>query len=102
MIQLPLPADFNRREIIRAIDPAKDVYSNEMVVVGVKFITNSQFPFPNSDLAVKIRYQHPAVPCQVEAIFAPELKVRFKKPQRAVTPGQSAVFYLGDKVIGVV
>lgn len=43
MIQLLLPADFDRQEIIRATDPDKDVYSDEMVVVGANFIPNSQF-----------------------------------------------------------
>ncbi len=51
-------------------------------------------------LTVKIRYQHPAVECQVKNISNKELRVKFKKLQRAITPGQSAVFYLGDEVVG--
>jgi len=55
-------------------------------------------------LSVKIRYRHPDFPCVIARSEATQqfdkVKVLFKKPQRAVTPGQSAVFYAGDKVIG--
>ena len=49
---------------------------------------------------VKIRYNHPGS----EAIVTPkgkeELEVRFKIPQKAITPGQAAVLYQGDRVLG--
>lgn len=48
---------------------------------------------------VKIRYNHTQSLAQAAA-FNKQLRVRFKAPQFAVTPGQSAVFYLKDKVLG--
>ena len=50
-------------------------------------------------LKVKIRYNHKEMPADV--IFEKKkIKVRFKKPQFAITPGQSAVFYNKDIVVG--
>jgi tRNA-specific 2-thiouridylase len=51
---------------------------------------------------VKIRNKHAAAPATLYP-GAPEgarVEVRFDEPQRAVTPGQGAVFYSGDLVLG--
>ena len=49
---------------------------------------------------VKIRHNHPGALAQVEARGASEAVVTFHQPQRAITPGQAAVFYDGDEVLG--
>ncbi|MBM4046051.1 MAG: tRNA 2-thiouridine(34) synthase MnmA, partial [Planctomycetes bacterium] len=54
---------------------------------------------PLSVLA-KIRYQHEAAPAVVEPWEEGRVKVTFDQPQHAVTPGQAAVFYDGDAVVG--
>jgi len=51
-------------------------------------------------LDVKIRYATPAEPAIVTWQDTRTLLVRFRSPQRAVSPGQSAVLYQGDRVIG--
>ena len=48
----------------------------------------------------RIRYRHTAVPATVSPIGHDSAVVRFDQPQAAVTPGQGAVFYRGDQVIG--
>lgn len=51
--------------------------------------------------AVKIRNKHLAAPATLyPAAEATRVEVRFDEPQRAVTPGQAAVFYDGDLVLG--
>jgi tRNA-specific 2-thiouridylase len=51
--------------------------------------------------AVKIRNRHAAAPATLYPTGEPSrVEVRFDEPQRAVTPGQAAVFYDGDLVLG--
>ncbi|HNY42113.1 MAG TPA: tRNA 2-thiouridine(34) synthase MnmA [Bryobacteraceae bacterium] len=50
---------------------------------------------------VKIRYKHAAAPAMLIPRGDPtRIEVRFDKPQRAITPGQAAVFYAGDTLLG--
>ena len=49
---------------------------------------------------VRIRYQGDDIPCAVEALGDAEVRVEFRSPQRAVAPGQSAVLYRGDELLG--
>ena len=49
---------------------------------------------------VKIRYQHAPAPATVTQTDSDALHVVFDVPQRAIAPGQSAVIYDGDTVIG--
>jgi tRNA-uridine 2-sulfurtransferase len=49
---------------------------------------------------VKIRHRHDPAWATLRAIGADEVEVRFDEPVRAVTPGQAAVFYLEDEVVG--
>ena len=50
--------------------------------------------------AVKTRYRQTDVPCTIEPIDDESIKVIFDEPQIAVTPGQSAVFYLDEVCLG--
>jgi len=49
---------------------------------------------------VKIRHKHEPAAATVEALADSRARVRFDSPQRAVTPGQAAVFYEADLVLG--
>ena len=49
---------------------------------------------------VKTRYRQTDVPCIIEPIDDESIKVIFDEPQIAVTPGQSAVFYLNEVCLG--
>jgi tRNA-specific 2-thiouridylase len=49
---------------------------------------------------VKIRYRAPAAQATVEPLPHRKVRVVFDEPQRAVTPGQAAVFYDGDVCLG--
>lgn len=49
---------------------------------------------------VQIRHRHPAAPATVSPLGDGRVQVSFDAPQYAVTPGQAAVFYSGDDVLG--
>jgi tRNA-specific 2-thiouridylase len=49
---------------------------------------------------VRIRYRGDGVPCVAEALGHDRVRVEFRVAQRAVAPGQSAVLYRGDEVLG--
>jgi len=52
------------------------------------------------EATVKIRYRAPDVRCRLEEAGSGQVAVSFFQPQAAVTPGQAAVFYQGDEVLG--
>jgi tRNA-specific 2-thiouridylase len=52
------------------------------------------------DLSVKIRYSHPGTHATVTPLENGRARVQLHEPQKAVTPGQAAVFYDGDIVVG--
>src|SRR5215510_8290473 len=51
-------------------------------------------------VSVKIRHRHEPAPARLEKSGEDVLLVTFDQPQRAITPGQAAVFYDGDIVVG--
>jgi tRNA-specific 2-thiouridylase len=57
-------------------------------------------PAPGEPVAVQIRSRHAAAEARVVAAGADAFEIAFDVPQPAVTPGQSAVLYRGDVVIG--
>ncbi|RQD68663.1 MAG: tRNA 2-thiouridine(34) synthase MnmA [Halanaerobium sp. MSAO_Bac5] len=75
------------------------VFSKALIAEDINII-----PFSSLDgkmeVAAQIRYNSYPVPAVIENIGEDKIKVEFKEPQRAVTPGQSVVFYLDDLVLG--
>ena len=57
---------------------------------------------PSSDIecTVKIRYNHPGTPATITPLENGRAQIRLHEPQRAVTPGQAAVIYDDDIVLG--
>ena len=77
----------------------KDAYSDTFRVDSVNWIIPHK-TISSMNAQVKIRYNHPGS----EAILSPkgedEVEVRYQSPQKAITPGQAAVFYDGETVMG--
>jgi len=77
-----------------------ELLSARMVAREVNWISIAGAPQPIR-AQVKIRNKHAAAPATLKATSEPtRVEVMFDEPQRAVTPGQGAVFYDGDLVLG--
>lgn len=76
-----------------------DLGRQEFVAEEVNWVS---IPPPQGPLAVsaKVRYRVPAAPAVVSPAGPGRVSVRFATPQFAVTPGQAAVFYQDDLVLG--
>lgn len=74
-------------------------FSNELYAYNLNFISGE---FPKEPILVQVKARYQAPPCN--ALLIPlnnnEVKVEFKEPQRAVTPGQAVVFYDNNKILG--
>jgi tRNA-specific 2-thiouridylase len=75
------------------------LYSSALEADGLNLIACESLPSPVR-LAVKTRYLQKEAPALVEQIGPGVIRVTFDAPQRAITPGQAAVLYDGDTVVG--
>ncbi|HEX7654615.1 MAG TPA: aminomethyltransferase beta-barrel domain-containing protein, partial [Verrucomicrobiae bacterium] len=58
-----------------------------------------QLPGPQ-EVTAKIRYNHPGAPATLYPMDGNKVRVKMHSPARAITPGQAAVFYQDDLVVG--
>jgi len=97
---------------VMALDPernavvvgdAKEVGKDTMWAEHVNLIAVDRLEGPQT-VSVKIRHGHTPAPATIRGIAGPSgeslVEVRFEQPQRGIAPGQSAVFYQDDLVLG--
>jgi tRNA-specific 2-thiouridylase len=90
---------------VRAIDAAantvtlsENVQFHEMSVSNINWMAYTPNQVPTG-LSVKIRYSHNPSLCEIKIIDDNTIHCIFDEPQRAVTPGQAAVFYEGSSIV---
>lgn len=89
--------DSDGNELIVGDD--NDVFAGELIAADLNLIAVDELTAPLACTA-KIRYSARAAAAMVTPLADGRVNVRFAEPQRAITPGQSVVFYDGDIVIG--
>ncbi len=93
---------------VLSIDPEKNrvvvgddesLRTTSFAVAGTNWVSIAP---PSSPIraSAKIRHKHEPASATIEAIGENSARITFDAPQRAVTPGQAAVFYDGDVVLG--
>ncbi len=73
-----------------------DLFKDNMVVDRINWICKPRL----GEIKVKIRSKSPKTPARIISIKADTASVQFQESQKAVTPGQAAVFYDGERVLG--
>jgi len=76
----------------------EDLFREEFEVDNLNW--NPVQPEEPVRVTVQIRYSHSGCPATVIPSSSGRATVRLDEPQRAITPGQAAVFYEGDTVLG--
>ncbi len=76
----------------------KDLLSSSCRVTGINWI--GQEPEKPISVFTRLRYRHKAAASELFPLDRRTAVIRFEEPQAAVTPGQGAVFYDGDEVLG--
>ncbi|MBQ9085812.1 MAG: tRNA 2-thiouridine(34) synthase MnmA [Clostridia bacterium] len=77
----------------------EELYTTQLTASRVNWLQNRDFS-KHLRLEAKIRYRHTPAMATVTPIEKTRVSVEFDLPQRAVSPGQSIVFYDGDVVVG--
>ena len=72
----------------------------EYMLVEDAMITDMQELLECPNLTVRIRYRSKPIPCQVQSLENGQMLIHFLDEASAITPGQSAVFYDGQRVLG--
>ena len=79
--------------------PDSALYSTTLTASGLNLIAISRLDRPLR-VTIKTRYLQKESPALITQVDEHTIRADFDEPQRAVTPGQAAVFYDGDVVVG--
>ncbi len=86
-------------ESLVVVGTRDEALGGELTACDVNWIAGNA-PADSFNCLVQVRYRHTAVPAEVSVYNQNRVHVRFEEPQFAITPGQAAVFYEGEKVLG--
>jgi tRNA-specific 2-thiouridylase len=77
----------------------EDLYAKSLRARRINLISVEDLREPMR-VTVKIRHRHEGASATIQSVGPDEILATFDEPQRAITPGQAAVFYDGDIVVG--
>ncbi|MCR4394062.1 MAG: hypothetical protein NUV31_06815, partial [Dehalococcoidales bacterium] len=77
----------------------QELYSNECIISALNWISIEGLNRP-AVFKVKLRSSHREAEATLIPIDNEMVRIRFKEPQLAITPGQAAVVYQEDLVVG--
>ena len=86
-----------KNEVI--VGEESELYKREIIVKDINLLLVDEIKTP-MEVEVKTRYSSKQTKAQILQIDPNTIKVEFEEDVRALTPGQSAVFYIGDCILG--
>lgn len=90
---------FNKEKNQVIVGEEKEIYKNEAIVSDINLLLIDEIT-DKMNVLVKTRYSSREEKATIEKIDKNLIKVCFEKPVPRITPGQSAVFYIDDIVLG--
>ncbi|MDX1386534.1 MAG: aminomethyltransferase beta-barrel domain-containing protein, partial [bacterium] len=94
------------RIYVQSIDPEKNqivMGPDESLMENRLWARRVRWVHPVDDgteVTARIRYRHGGARATLHMENKEEIRLDFKEPQRAISPGQAVVFYQGDQVLG--
>ena len=90
---------FNKEKNELIVGENEETFQKEMLVNNINWLLIDKLK-GKQEVAVKTRYSTKEVKSTIEQVEDDIVKVVFKEPAQRITPGQSAVFYIDDVVLG--
>lgn len=78
---------------------AEELKTSHMLVEDDRFVDEAEV-MNSPQLSVRIRYRSKPIPCTLRRLDDGRLLVNFQSEASAIAPGQSAVFYIGNRLVG--
>lgn len=76
-----------------------DLYKNYLRLKDI-YIIDNEIVSSNLGLTVKVRYRLQETPCELNILSGTRVEVRLLEPEAMISPGQTAVFYDGTRLVG--
>jgi tRNA-specific 2-thiouridylase len=81
------------------VGPQSQLYKNKLIAKELNWISGNS-PANRIEVMAKVRYRSSEAVAFLKMLGSDNAEVYFQEPQRAITIGQSVVFYLDDRVLG--
>lgn len=86
-----------KKNILFVSQNQKDLLKKEFIAKDINWMSAQKLP---TNAEVKIRYKSDLAKARIFKLKGSKVKIVFTKPQKAITPGQSVVFYKGRQLLG--
>jgi tRNA-specific 2-thiouridylase len=84
---------------IIVLDDEVGLYSDNFQIRDINLLAVEKIEIP-LNVKIKVRYKDPGTNAVIEQTSHDEITVKLDTPKKSITPGQSAVFYSGENLIG--